>query len=142
MFWSCLNTSGLSRSSSVGTSFNSDFLAGFSTAACKRSYNYSDSQESDPEFHIYSFEMIPGQYPLLIGDATNRDLLKLHLLSSRLEILSKDVQFARLEITAEEVQFPIIIRRQYTPVPHGNILAPLRGARKGWMVLSENLAGG
>ncbi|KAF3336997.1 UDP-glucose pyrophosphorylase [Carex littledalei] len=37
------------RSSSVGTSFNPDFLASFSTAAGKRSYNYSDSQESDLE---------------------------------------------------------------------------------------------
>jgi hypothetical protein len=36
-------------SSSVGTSVNPDFLAGFSTAAGKRSCKYSDSQESDPE---------------------------------------------------------------------------------------------
>ncbi|KAG1331657.1 putative Forkhead-associated (FHA) domain [Cocos nucifera] len=36
-------------SSSIGTSVNSQFLAAFSAAAGKRSYQYPDSEESDPE---------------------------------------------------------------------------------------------
>lgn len=35
-------------SSSIGTSVNSQFLAAFSAAAGKRSYQYPDSEESDP----------------------------------------------------------------------------------------------
>lgn len=49
MFLLFLIVSCYKGSSSVGTSLDLDFLAGFSTAVGKRSYNYSDSQESDPE---------------------------------------------------------------------------------------------
>ncbi|KAJ4762189.1 forkhead-associated domain-containing protein / FHA domain-containing protein [Rhynchospora pubera] len=45
-----LETEFIYGSSSVGTSVSPDFLAAFSTAAGKKSYNYSDSQESDPEW--------------------------------------------------------------------------------------------
>ncbi|XP_078154875.1 forkhead-associated domain-containing protein / FHA domain-containing protein isoform X3 [Carex rostrata] len=51
-----LETDFIYGSSSVGTSLNPDFLADFSTAAGKRSYNYSDSQESDPEWGCWRVE--------------------------------------------------------------------------------------
>ncbi|XP_078174202.1 uncharacterized protein LOC144567865 [Carex rostrata] len=56
MFLLLLIVSCYKGSSSVGTSLNPDFLADFSTAAGKRSYNYSDSQESDPEWGCWRVE--------------------------------------------------------------------------------------
>ncbi|XP_010942389.1 uncharacterized protein [Elaeis guineensis] len=49
-----LETDFIYGSSSIGTSVNSQFLAAFSAAAGKRSYQYPDSEESDPEWGCWT----------------------------------------------------------------------------------------
>ncbi|XP_038972570.1 uncharacterized protein LOC103712405 isoform X2 [Phoenix dactylifera] len=49
-----LETDFIYGSSSIGTSVNSQFLAAFSAAAGKRSYQYPESEESDPEWGCWT----------------------------------------------------------------------------------------
>lgn len=49
-----LETDFIYGSSSIGTSVNAQFLAAFSAAAGKRSYQHPDSEESDPEWGCWT----------------------------------------------------------------------------------------